>query len=157
MNSMGKGIYNHKPLSEAHKEAIRRALKGNTWSRGKNLGNKNAYGKTRGSNNGNWKGGSLTHASGREARAGRPRSTHCEVCYKTGLTDFDHCHKTQKFRGWLCRSCNLVLGMVKDNPTLLRNLAIYLENQEAASRPVNITSSLLNPYGFQSNHSPQEN
>ena len=39
----------------------------------------------------------------------------------------DHCHKTEKVRGLLCHSCNVALGMVKDNPKVLRKLAEYLE------------------------------
>jgi hypothetical protein len=39
----------------------------------------------------------------------------------------DHCHDTGGFRGWLCDPCNVVLGMVKDRPEILRDLADYLE------------------------------
>lgn len=39
----------------------------------------------------------------------------------------DHCHKTGAIRGLLCHDCNLVLGHVRDSPTLLRRLAAYLE------------------------------
>jgi len=57
---------------------------------------------------------------------GRPKA--CEVC---GLPSkricFDHCHKTGRFRGWLCTGCNTALGMAKDNPETLRKLANYLE------------------------------
>jgi len=43
----------------------------------------------------------------------------------------DHCHKTLKVRGILCHHCNTILGRAKDNPTVLRHLADYLEsNQE---------------------------
>ena len=38
----------------------------------------------------------------------------------------DHCHATKKVRGILCKKCNSVLGMVKDNPDTLKNLAEYL-------------------------------
>jgi hypothetical protein len=38
----------------------------------------------------------------------------------------DHCHVTLKVRGILCKKCNSVLGMVKDNAKTLLNLAEYL-------------------------------
>ena len=39
----------------------------------------------------------------------------------------DHCHSSNKIRGILCHQCNITLGLVKDNPATLRNLANYLE------------------------------
>jgi hypothetical protein len=38
----------------------------------------------------------------------------------------DHCHQTNKIRGLLCESCNLVLGKVKDNTFTLKNMIKYL-------------------------------
>lgn len=60
--------------------------------------------------------------------AGRPRPELCEVCFENnGGIVFDHCHASGDFRGWICDRCNKTLGMVKDNPALMRNLAEYLE------------------------------
>jgi hypothetical protein len=39
----------------------------------------------------------------------------------------DHCHETGVIRGLLCYRCNTALGKCEDSPTLLRNLANYLE------------------------------
>jgi hypothetical protein len=39
----------------------------------------------------------------------------------------DHCHQTKKIRGLLCSQCNLIIGGAKDDPTLLRRLAAYLD------------------------------
>jgi len=39
----------------------------------------------------------------------------------------DHCHKTNKIRGLLCRTHNRALGLFQDNPKLLRKAADYLE------------------------------
>jgi hypothetical protein len=61
--------------------------------------------------------------------------------YKCSICDFkvtnpdrwgrlvvDHCHESGKIRGFLCQPCNMALGSARDNPTILRKLADYLEN-----------------------------
>lgn len=40
----------------------------------------------------------------------------------------DHCHKTNRFRGWLCHPCNRGLGNFKDNINTLQNAINYLKN-----------------------------
>jgi hypothetical protein len=53
----------------------------------------------------------------------------CRVC---GQTDHDrrlavdHDHRTGAIRGLLCKRCNLVLGKVDDDTTLLKALSDYL-------------------------------
>ena len=42
---------------------------------------------------------------------------------------FDHDHKTNKFRGWICGGCNNTLGIASDNSDYLRWLAEYLEQR----------------------------
>lgn len=60
--------------------------------------------------------------------AGRPRPNICDLCYENhGGIVFDHCHEHGHFRGWLCDRCNKVLGLIKDSPQLLDNMARYLE------------------------------
>lgn len=49
----------------------------------------------------------------------------CEQPHKKIV--LDHCHETGKFRGWLCDPCNVVLGMVSDDTTILRKLIAYIE------------------------------
>lgn len=55
----------------------------------------------------------------------------CAICGKepdkARVLDVDHCHDTKTVRGLLCRSCNLVLGKMNDDPDLLRRAADYLE------------------------------
>lgn len=46
---------------------------------------------------------------------------------KTGHWHTDHCHRTERVRGVLCRPCNLALGFARDRPATLRRLATYLE------------------------------
>jgi Recombination endonuclease VII len=73
-----------------------------------------------------------------EKRMGRPRPSVCDVCHETGYGRgnkpeagicFDHDHATGVPRGWLCDRCNKVLGLVKDDITLLANLIGYLGKQ----------------------------
>ena len=41
---------------------------------------------------------------------------HCECCGQTDVKlQLDHCHETEKFRGFICRSCNMTLGRNGDN------------------------------------------
>ena len=60
--------------------------------------------------------------------AGRNKPELCEICSTNEFKIvFDHCHNSGKFRGWICDRCNRVLGIVKDSPQLLKELALYLE------------------------------
>jgi hypothetical protein len=61
-----------------------------------------------------------------EHKAGRPKPDHCEVCSNGGKIVWDHCHNSDKFRGWICDDCNMVLGRVDDDPVRLEKLAVYL-------------------------------
>lgn len=67
----------------------------------------------------------LYHAQGRR----------CAACLEPldldHLTHIDHDHKTGKVRGLLCRGCNIALGAVRDQPTVLLALAHYLERGSA--------------------------
>lgn len=55
----------------------------------------------------------------------------CRICRsacKTGQRlSVDHCHKTGKVRGLLCKNCNNAIGLFKDDPELLRRAIEYLE------------------------------
>jgi hypothetical protein len=53
----------------------------------------------------------------------------CGICNLpfTNNRHVDHCHKTNKVRGVLCRDCNLMLGLSKDNIETLNNAIKYLE------------------------------
>jgi hypothetical protein len=61
---------------------------------------------------------------------GRKRPVNCEICGKEGVIVFDHCHKTDKPRGWICVRCNITLGKVEDNINLLEKLIIYLKKNQ---------------------------
>ena len=54
----------------------------------------------------------------------------CDICWKQYDTyaklEVDHCHKSGKTRGLLCKTCNLGLGEFKDDPELLERAILYL-------------------------------
>jgi len=58
---------------------------------------------------------------------------HCAICpspignSKHISLFVDHCHKTKAVRGLLCHNCNAILGHAKDDPSILRVAADYLE------------------------------
>lgn len=51
----------------------------------------------------------------------------CAICGDVTTLYVDHCHASGLIRAALCRSCNLALGMAKDDPSRLRKMAEYLE------------------------------
>lgn len=62
------------------------------------------------------------------------RTTQCELCGRSFGEKFfqkvyDHDHITGLFRGVIHRRCNSVIGMMEDNPELLRKAAQYLEER----------------------------
>lgn len=42
----------------------------------------------------------------------------------------DHCHKTNKVRGLLCRTCNVALGYLNDDVALLESALNYLKKHK---------------------------
>jgi hypothetical protein len=63
---------------------------------------------------------------GRQARA-------CAICFEAvgERLNVDHDHSTGKVRGLLCRRCNLLLGKVQDNETILASAINYLRRSRA--------------------------
>jgi hypothetical protein len=65
--------------------------------------------------------------SGRELAAKLKAASGCEVCGK--LTDdlhVDHHHRTGIVRGLLCTQCNVGIGMLKEDPQIMRAAIDYL-------------------------------
>lgn len=56
----------------------------------------------------------------------------------------DHNHETQEVRGLLCRPCNLVLGLVKEDKARLTRLRMYLD-RDPSVESIYIVGSLRNP------------
>lgn len=54
----------------------------------------------------------------------------CPICRRRRNIELviDHCHKTGKVRGLLCRNCNRVLGLFKDKVQQFKRAVTYLEN-----------------------------
>lgn len=50
-----------------------------------------------------------------------------EMQPRTGRLYVDHCHTHRIVRGILCHRCNVAIGLLEDNPTLLRIAATYVE------------------------------
>ena len=56
----------------------------------------------------------------------------CKICNTdtvnvAGGLVIDHCHTSNKVRGLLCRQCNRVLGLMKDNVQNILRAAEYLD------------------------------
>lgn len=68
----------------------------------------------------------------REKLAGRAKPTVCECCGRTmtkpRLIHWDHDHSTGQFRGWICYSCNSILGLARDSEAHLLSAIAYLRN-----------------------------
>lgn len=62
---------------------------------------------------------------------------HCEICGKHesfsrfGKLCYDHDHDTMAFRGALCSTCNMGIGLLGDNIEGLTNALAYLEHHQA--------------------------
>lgn len=57
----------------------------------------------------------------------------CYICKEPSSKTLhvDHCHATNKVRKLLCFRCNTVLGHVKENEELLRNMIVYIREHNA--------------------------
>ena len=51
---------------------------------------------------------------------------YCNICGTTHNLHIDHCHKTNKIRGYLCRNHNTALGKFNDDVEELRSAIEYL-------------------------------
>jgi hypothetical protein len=60
----------------------------------------------------------------------------CAAC-RTDLTvlsnkniHVDHCHVIGRVRGIICHGCNTSLGLMRNDPNLIRRLALYLDGRK---------------------------
>jgi hypothetical protein len=60
-----------------------------------------------------------------------------------GVFHVDHCHKTKRVRGLLCRGCNHVLGHLRDDQELLWRAIAYLEGRVVPQIPEIIGRAIM--------------
>lgn len=92
------------------------------WNKGKSTIHSGSFKK--GNKHIKWNGGVSYEYQYKNAP--RPKPLNCEVCGGNRRICYDHDHTTGKFRGWICHYCNVILGMAKDNPEVLKLLIEYL-------------------------------
>lgn len=59
-----------------------------------------------------------------------PAETSCEICGSKDKIVFDHDHKRNVFRGWLCNGCNRSIGMLGENIESLLKTFNYMNKME---------------------------
>jgi hypothetical protein len=83
---------------------------------------------------------------------------HCEMCGKSPREArrgnqslcLDHCHETGAFRGWLCHSCNLGLGLLGDNEKALQRALTYIRRKIAKPQAAGVRlASVLKAHGIE--------
>lgn len=52
----------------------------------------------------------------------------CQICGTDEDKVLDHCHETNFVRGVLCRTCNVALGLFKDDQETMNNAVEYLRD-----------------------------
>lgn len=67
----------------------------------------------------------------------------CAICKTENQTGkwqrfgVDHCHKTGKVRALLCNECNRGIGLLKDDPEILKSAVAYLEYHKLITKKEN--------------------
>jgi len=56
--------------------------------------------------------------------------TPCTCCGAVRKLHIDHCHRTDKFRGWICANCNTMLGLAGESRRGLEAGIRYLERSD---------------------------
>lgn len=54
----------------------------------------------------------------------------CPICGSTKNLVVDHCHKTGKLRGLVCRFCNMIVSLLEDKQDTIEKCAKYLNHRE---------------------------
>jgi len=73
----------------------------------------------------------------------------CAICGKRGKLCIDHDHSTENTRGLLCNNCNTAIGLMQDNPIILRKAADYLiQRKKPVSLERMLTALLRNKHNY---------
>lgn len=54
----------------------------------------------------------------------------CQICKRPGRLCIDHDHSTRMVRGVLCKKCNSAIGLLGDDPKIIRAALDYLEGTQ---------------------------
>lgn len=54
----------------------------------------------------------------------------CGICKVVEATAIDHCHKTNRVRGLLCKNCNTGIGFLKEDIEIMTNAIQYLQGDK---------------------------
>lgn len=65
----------------------------------------------------------------RELKKTHIKADCCDICGSSDKLVLDHCHVTDKFRGWLCNECNTGLGKLGDSLDRAKRAVEYLEGK----------------------------
>ena len=69
----------------------------------------------------------------KEKHAPPSSGTACDCCGKIACLFIDHDHATGAWRGWLCRNCNVGLGMLGDCEISILQALSYLQKANGSS------------------------
>ena len=57
----------------------------------------------------------------------RPVDGKCQCCGRIDKLHLDHCHNTEKIRGWVCKNCNVGIGHLGDKIEGIERALKYLK------------------------------
>ena len=60
----------------------------------------------------------------------RPVDSKCMCCGRIDKLHLDHCHNTEKFRGWVCKNCNVGIGHLGDKIEGIERALKYLKKAD---------------------------
>jgi hypothetical protein len=72
-----------------------------------------------------------------------PEGSSCAFCGTKEKLVFDHDHKTEEFRGWLCNSHNKALGALGDNVEEFVKIVNYFNKTEKRTLSVDTATGII--------------
>ena len=77
----------------------------------------------------------------KEQHPSPPPGTPCMCCGRVDKLFIDHCHVSNKYRGWICRQCNCSIGGLGDDEAGLQKALDYLKRCKLSNEST--TTSVL--------------